>query len=81
MYGCFACVFLWVYVYVYIYIYIYTNNAHEDQKKASDPLELDLDTGDCELPYGCWELNLGPLEEHPVQLSTELPLQSLKIIF
>jgi hypothetical protein len=19
--------------------------------------------GSCELPYGCWELNLGPLEE------------------
>jgi hypothetical protein len=25
----------------------------------------------CELPYGCWELNLGPLEEQPVLLTAE----------
>jgi hypothetical protein len=24
----------------------------------------------CELPCGCWELNLGPLEEQPVLLTT-----------
>ena len=31
----------------------------------------------CELSCGCWELNLGPLEEQPlpVLLATELPLQ------
>ena len=23
----------------------------------------------CELPRGCWELNLGPLEEQPVALN------------
>jgi hypothetical protein len=28
----------------------------------------------CELPFWCWELNLGPLEE-PVLLTLELPLQ------
>jgi hypothetical protein len=28
----------------------------------------------CKLPCGCWELNLGPLEEHPVLLTTELSL-------
>ena len=25
----------------------------------------------CELPCGCWELNLGPLEEQSVLLTTE----------
>jgi hypothetical protein len=25
----------------------------------------------CELPCGCWELNLGPLEEQPVFLTSE----------
>jgi hypothetical protein len=29
--------------------------------KVSEVLELEL--GRCELPHGCWELNLGPLEE------------------
>jgi hypothetical protein len=28
----------------------------------------------CELPDGCWELNLGPLEEQPVILTPELYL-------
>ena len=31
-----------------------------------------------ELPCGCWELNLGPLEEQPVLLTTEPSLQSPK---
>lgn len=25
----------------------------------------------CKLPYGCWALNLGPLKEQPVFLTTE----------
>ena len=25
-------------------------------------------TDGCKLPHGCWELNLGPLEEQPVLL-------------
>ena len=29
----------------------------------------------CELPYGCWELNPGPLEEQSVLLTTEPSLQ------
>ena len=32
-------------------------------------------TGSYELPCECWELNLGPLEEHPMLLTTELSLQ------
>ena len=32
--------------------------------------------GGCKLlPYGCWELNLGPLEEQTVLLTTKLALQ------
>jgi hypothetical protein len=29
----------------------------------------------CELLCSCWELNPGPLEEHPVLLTAELSLQ------
>ena len=36
------------------------------QKRASVNI-----TDGCEPPYGCWELNLGPLEEQPVLLTTE----------
>ena len=32
-------------------------------------------TDGCELPCGCWELNLSPLEEQPVLLTTKSPLQ------
>lgn len=30
----------------------------------------------CELPCGCWELNLSPLEEQPVLLTVEQSLES-----
>ena len=32
-------------------------------------------TDNCELSHECWELNLGPLEEQPVLLTTEPSLQ------
>ena len=35
----------------------------------------DLITDGCEPPCRCWELNSGPLEEQPVLLTTEPPLQ------
>ena len=35
----------------------------------------------CELPLGCWELNSGPLEEHPMLLTPEPSLQALRLIF
>lgn len=38
--------------------------AYEGQKKVLGSLEVYLRW--CELPYGCWELHLGPLEEQPV---------------
>ena len=31
----------------------------------------------CELPCGCWELNLGPLKDQPVLLTPEPSLQLL----
>ena len=41
------------------------------QKRASDPIK-----GGCEPRCDCWELNLGPLEEQLVFLTTEPSLQS-----
>ena len=42
-------------------------------------------TDGCEPPCGCWELNLGPLEEQSVFLTTEPSLQPsftfLKILY
>lgn len=35
----------------------------------------DLKTDGCELPRGCWELSLGPLEEQLVLLTNEPSLQ------
>ena len=40
------------------------------QKRASVNI-----TDGCEPPYGCWELNLGPLEEQPVFLTAMSSLQ------
>jgi hypothetical protein len=44
------------------------------QKRASDPI-----TYGCEPPCGCWKLNSGPLEEHPVLLTTEPSLQPHRV--
>ena len=35
----------------------------------------------CELPCECWELNLDPLEEKPVLLTVEPPLQPQTLTF
>jgi hypothetical protein len=40
------------------------------QKRASGPI-----TDGCKPPCGCWELNLGPLEEQSVLLTAEPSLQ------
>jgi hypothetical protein len=45
--------------------------AHRGQKKALDPLELVTDGW--EVPCGCWESNLGPLDEQ-VLLTAEASL-------
>ena len=39
-----------------------------------DPLKLELMDG-CELPCGCWEPNLGPLQEQQVLITAESTLQ------
>ena len=44
--------------------------------KVSDPPETRL-TDKCELPCGCWELNLGPLGEREVLSTPEPSLQPL----
>jgi hypothetical protein len=36
-------------------------------------MALDTITDGCEPPYGCWELNSGPLEEQPVLLTAAAP--------
>jgi hypothetical protein len=46
------------------------------QKGASD-----LITGGCEPPCGCWDLNLGPLEEQSVLLPAEPSLQPYLFIY
>jgi hypothetical protein len=53
---------------------IYCRCPQTYQKKASDPI-----TDGCELPYGCWELNSGSLEEQPVLLTAEPSLWPQKI--
>lgn len=32
---------------------------------------LELEPQSCELPCGCWEVNLGPLEKQPEPLTLE----------
>lgn len=42
---------------------------------ALDYLELEL-TGGRDRPCRCWDLNPGPLQDHPVSLTAETTLQS-----
>lgn len=37
-------------------------------------------TDDCEVPYGCWALNPGPLQGQPELLTIEPWLQLLKLL-
>jgi hypothetical protein len=52
----------------------HASNACRSQKVVSDPLELGLQMAVCH-QVGAKELNLGPLEEQPVLLATELSPQ------
>ena len=47
--------------------------------KVSDPLGLELKTIG-ELPCGCWNLNLNPLEEEPMLLTSEPSLQPFLLL-
>jgi hypothetical protein len=62
-----------------VYLFILCIRAHHcslqtHQKRTSDPI-----TDGCEPPYGCWELNSGPLEEQSMLLTTGPSLQPLNI--
>lgn len=62
---------LWVWVFC-LHVCLCTicmPDAHENQKTASDSLELVLQK--VVSHYGCWELNLHSLEKQPMLLTTE----------
>lgn len=46
-----------------------TFSAHRGLKRASVPLELELNS--CKVPYWCWTLSPSPLQKHQVLLTTE----------
>lgn len=58
VFKCFACMYIST---------PYVCSAPRDQKKVSDPLELELGMAvSCHV--GTWETNLGPLQDQPVLL-------------
>jgi hypothetical protein len=61
-------------IYVF-YLYAYTVAVFRHTPKEC--IRPDPITNGCEPPCGCWELNLSPLEEQSVLLTTEPPLQPL----
>jgi hypothetical protein len=50
--------------------YVHCSCLPTHQKRALDPI-----TEGCEPPWGCWELNSGPVEEQSVLLTAEPSLQ------
>jgi hypothetical protein len=55
---------------------IHLHSFQRHQKRASDPI-----TDGHEPPYGCWELNWGPLEEQLVLLTAEPSFQPCLLDF
>ena len=74
-----VCVVVCVCVYIYIYIYVYAH-IHTDPCKGVRSSGTGV-ASRCELPCGCWELKLGPLEEKPMLLTPEpsllVPLRNM----
>jgi hypothetical protein len=68
------CKDLFIYLFVCLFIWwVHCSCLQTHQKRASDPI-----TDGCEPQFGCWELNLEPLEQQQsVLLTTELFLQPL----
>ena len=64
------CISVWVFCLCAVCV----SGALSGQKRVSDPLELEFNG--CELPCGCWELNLGLLEEHPLSHLSTFPIFS-----
>ena len=55
------------------------SSTHKGYRRALDLLEVSKVTDGCEPPCGCWELSPGPLQEHPVLLTTKSSLQHPEI--
>jgi hypothetical protein len=53
----------------------FRTSAHSSRTRLLQKRALDLITGGCEPPCGCWDLNSGPLEEQSVLLPAEPSLQ------
>ena len=61
----------------YMSVYYHVHAWYPQRSQRSEESVRSSGTGatdSCEPPYGCWELNLGPLEEQPVLLADELSL-------
>ena len=58
------------FTYVFYVWMVYLHVCLNARRWSSDPI-----INGCELPCGCWELNLGRLEEQPMFLTAELSLQ------
>lgn len=61
-------------------MYVCTPRAYLRTEECDGSLETEA-VGSYELPYGCWVLNLGSLEDYPVLLTSKPYLQSTKSIF
>ena len=61
---------------IYLFVYYVYSILSAGQKRTPGFI-----TDGCEPPYGCWELNSGPLEEQAMLLTTEPSLQSPANIF
>ena len=59
---------------LFIYLFIICK-LHCSYLQTLQKMESDLVMDGCEPPCGCWELNLGPLEEQSVLLTAEPSLQ------
>lgn len=67
---CSTCFLIYVYnIYVYVCMCHMYTDSRKVKKTASDPLDLLLPSG------RYWELNLGPLEQQEVLVTTEQSLQ------
>ena len=54
-----------------MYVYVpHMCSAHSVKKRTLDTLEFKLGANGCQISCGCWELNLGLLEDHTVFLTT-----------
>jgi hypothetical protein len=57
-----------IYLFIYLFhVYEYTVAVFRHTRRGHQILITD----GCEPPYGCWELNLGPLEEQSALLTAE----------